>query len=199
MKIKVLALSLFMVFSLCSCTFASTGVTTDSLNLRDEYGDLICVIPAGEMVYVDNYYDSSRVNVIWGGLEGNVLSEYIIQDDDFIYVNMDNQRIYLYIDSELICNGHTVTGLAGADRETPKGVFYIQYMDTELQLGNEYYVEYWFSFYGDYGIHDADNWRCDYGGDIYLYDGLHGCVNIPNWLAQIIYDYSYIGMPVIIN
>ena len=40
-------------------------------------------------------------------------------------------------------------------------------------------VSYWMPFNGNVGIHDADTWRSEYGGEIYKTSGSHGCVNTP--------------------
>ena len=36
-----------------------------------------------------------------------------------------------------------------------------------------------------------------FGGDIFLYSGSHGCVNLPLEAAETLYSYAYNGMPVI--
>jgi len=39
-------------------------------------------------------------------------------------------------------------------------------------------VKYWAPFNGGEGLHDAW-WRENFGGDIWLYAGSHGCINVP--------------------
>ncbi|MCR5182298.1 MAG: L,D-transpeptidase family protein [Clostridia bacterium] len=59
-------------------------------------------------------------------------------------------------------------------------------------------VNYWISFYGtSYGFHDA-TWRGYFGGYIYTYDGSHGCVNLPLWAAEKLYNNVEDGTPVYI-
>ena len=41
-------------------------------------------------------------------------------------------------------------------------------------------------------------WRKKFGGNIYTYDGSHGCVNLPKDVAATIYANAYLGMPVIV-
>ena len=41
--------------------------------------------------------------------------------------------------------------------------------------------------YGAVGLHDA-TWRWSFGGDIYTYNGSHGCVNLPLNTAAYIYN-----------
>ena len=47
------------------------------------------------------------------------------------------------------------------------------------------------------GIHDAW-WRYSFGGNIYTYDGSHGCINTPSDAMNVFYDNSYEMMPVVI-
>lgn len=59
-------------------------------------------------------------------------------------------------------------------------------------------VNYWLSFIGgSYGFHDA-TWRSYFGGYIYTYDGSHGCVNLPLWAAEKLYNNADDGTPVFI-
>lgn len=59
-------------------------------------------------------------------------------------------------------------------------------------------VNYWLSFIGGtYGFHDA-TWRSYFGDYIYTYDGSHGCVNLPLWAAEELYNTVEDGTPVYI-
>ena len=59
-------------------------------------------------------------------------------------------------------------------------------------------VNYWLAFIGgNYGFHDA-TWRGEFGGYIYTWDGSHGCVNLPLWAAEFLYDNADEGTPVFI-
>ena len=42
------------------------------------------------------------------------------------------------------------------------------------------------------GLHDA-NWRSSFGGSIFLKDGSHGCVNMPNEKAAQLFKEAEIG------
>ena len=59
-------------------------------------------------------------------------------------------------------------------------------------------VNYWMPFNGNVGIHDADGWRSEYGGQIYLTRGSHGCINTPEDQVAKIYDAVEIGTAVIV-
>ena len=125
-----------------------------------------------------------------------------VEEQDYIEVNIESQRISMYLDGKLFLEGPVVTGTANTSRETPRGIFSIQCKEYDVILkGADYesHVYYWMPIYGGIGIHDADGWRYEYGGDIYEYDGSHGCINVPLYIAEKIYDNAYIGMLVIVK
>lgn len=62
-------------------------------------------------------------------------------------------------------------------------------------LTNIHYVSYFTKQY--HAIHEAW-WRSSFGGNP-AYNGSHGCVNAPYWLAQKIYNWAPIGTPVIVQ
>ena len=52
-------------------------------------------------------------------------------------------------------------------------------------------------FNGGIGFHDA-TWRGSFGGDIYVWGGSHGCVNMPYYNAEELFYEVEEGMPVIV-
>ena len=52
-------------------------------------------------------------------------------------------------------------------------------------------------FYDGQGLHDA-SWRYSFGGNIYVYNGSHGCVNMPPAAAQALYYEIEDGMAIVI-
>lgn len=52
-------------------------------------------------------------------------------------------------------------------------------------------------FAGNVGIHDA-TWRTEFGGNMYQWDGSHGCINVPYDKAAAIYANIEVGMPVVV-
>ena len=59
------------------------------------------------------------------------------------------------------------------------------------------WVNFWICFLPHYGLHDA-SWRGSFGGDIYEYDGSHGCVNLSYNSASTLYDLVDYDTPVIV-
>ena len=52
-------------------------------------------------------------------------------------------------------------------------------------------------FNGNVGLHDA-SWRSNFGGEIYVTNGSHGCVNLPTKKAAAIYDIIQKGEAVLV-
>lgn len=122
-------------------------------------------------------------------------------DGNYIEVDIENQMVYLYKNGRLIISTPCVTGCVSEGHSTPAGVYKIQNMmrDTTL-VGDDYEsdVSYWMPFNGGVGLHDA-SWRSYFGGDIYYYNGSHGCVNLSYSAAEKIYSNISIGYRVIVH
>lgn len=120
--------------------------------------------------------------------------------DSYVEVDMTSQKAWLYKDGRQLLETDVVTGTKGnPDRETPEGFYAIYYMQSPAILRGADYtspVDYWMAYYGNYGLHDAQ-WRHVFGGDIYTYDGSHGCVNLPTEAAKLIYETVGYGFPVV--
>lgn len=119
---------------------------------------------------------------------------------NYVEIDLSSQYLWLYKNGELVISTPFVSGNVSAGRRTPTGVFSIfgMYTDTYLMGPTWYdYVNYWIPFYGGIGLHDA-SWRSEFGDSIYMYNGSHGCINLPNHAAGVIYDNVSIGTMVIV-
>lgn len=122
----------------------------------------------------------------------------------YIEINLSKQHLYVFQDGEITLESDFVSGNVATDCTTPPGVFAIRGKTTETVLRGstkngdswETPVHFWMPFNGGIGLHDA-TWRRRFGGDIYLTNGSHGCINLPKSKATKIYDIVYRGMPVI--
>ena len=123
----------------------------------------------------------------------------------YVEVDIWAQRVYYYENYELVYDCNCVTGTEGY-RSTPSGIFSIQDKErgrtlngysSDGSLAYSAYVSYWMCFYPHYGLHDA-SWRGSFGGDIYEYDGSHGCVNLPPDEAKMLFNAIEIWTPVIV-
>lgn len=119
--------------------------------------------------------------------------------DSYVEINLTDQHLYLYIDGELVLETDFVSGDAANGNSTPAGVFGLTYKTRNAVLRGPDYetpVNYWMPFNGNIGMHDA-TWRRSFGGNIYLTNGSHGCINLPLKMAKTIYEYMSTGFPVI--
>jgi lipoprotein-anchoring transpeptidase ErfK/SrfK len=100
----------------------------------------------------------------------------------------------------MIVQGSVVTGNPNRGNATVLGVYMVNYKQKEATLrgpGYQAKVTYWMPFFGNMGLHDA-SWRYHFGGNIYLRNGTHGCVNAPLYLARTVFENIDDGTPVII-
>lgn len=119
--------------------------------------------------------------------------------NSYVEVDLTHQHLYLYSDGQIVLETDFVSGDMSVGNDTPPGIFGITYKTTNAVLRGADYVtpvSYWMPFFGNYGMHDA-TWRDEFGGDIYLTNGSHGCVNLPLDQAAVIYQYMSKGFPVI--
>ncbi len=119
--------------------------------------------------------------------------------DTYIEVDMTRQKLYYLKDGKLFMTSDVVTGNSGRHHDTTQLMAYIYFMQRDRVLVGEDYrtpVKYWMAFHNHEGLHDA-SWRRSFGGDIYKYNGSHGCVNLPTAFAADLYDNVYVGLPVI--
>lgn len=120
--------------------------------------------------------------------------------NSYVEADLGRQHLYLYYKGNLVHECDFVSGESNVPgNRTPQGVFGITYKTTNAILRGADYetpVTYWMPFHGNFGMHDA-TWRTEFGGDIYTYNGSHGCLNLPLESAAVIYSYMYEGYPVI--
>ncbi|MCQ2402052.1 MAG: L,D-transpeptidase family protein [Lachnospiraceae bacterium] len=118
-----------------------------------------------------------------------------------VEVNITTQTVYVYQGDALFLVSPCVTGYKDV-HNTTAGDFYIKGKETNTYLTGptwRSFVNFWMPFNGGMGLHDA-GWRGtsheNFGGQIYVHDGSHGCVNMPYDMAEKLYSIAYVGMPV---
>lgn len=132
----------------------------------------------------------------------DLISDLLIS---YIEIDLSRQHIWFYKDGVLIVDTPCVTGKTSQGYGTPTGVFFLLNKDRKVYLegfnkdGSPYkaFVEYWMRFNQGIGMHDA-SWRYEFGGDIYIYSGSHGCVNMPPEAAAITFENIDNTMPIIV-
>ncbi len=120
--------------------------------------------------------------------------------DDYVEIDLDNQHVYVYKDNKVVAESDCVSGKVAGGSITPDGTYAITYKERDATLVGQNYsspVSYWMPFNGNIGMHDA-SWRSQFGGDIYITGGSHGCVNLPKKKAAEIFDNVEKGEPVIV-
>lgn len=162
-------------------------VDTDAL-----YNDIIDCVDTMTDGQRDAPYASTSV-----GIEGTT-----DLGGSYVEVDLDSQHLWLYKGGELIAEGDICSGDVATGCSTPTGLYTIDSMETDRWLnGADYHdwVSYWMPFNGGIGLHDA-TWRSEdeFGGEVYLESGSHGCINMPLELAQQAYENVEVGSYVIL-
>lgn len=119
--------------------------------------------------------------------------------NSYVEIDLTNQHLYVYWKGEIVLETDFVSGNMSNGNVTPGGLYRLTYKTTDAVLRGADYVtpvKYWMPFNGNIGMHDA-TWRNEFGGDIYLTNGSHGCVNLPLDKAEAIYGYVSTGFPII--
>lgn len=117
----------------------------------------------------------------------------------YVEIDMTKQHLWFYKNGALVVEGDVVTGNASTNTLTPAGTYVLNYKERNAKLVGEDYVspvEYWMPFNGNIGIHDA-SWRDEFGKQIYMTNGSHGCINSPYGLAKTIYENIDAGTPIV--
>lgn len=156
-----------------------------------ESAALLTSIENGETVTKEPAY--SHKGNTWDGPNGDIGSTYI-------EVDMGAQHMWCYKNGALVVDTDVVTGNISKGYNTPSIVAAIQYKTRNAVLKGDNYrtpVNYWMPFYGNYGIHDA-YWRAQFGGEVYLTNGSHGCVNTPPAAMAQVYANMESGTPVVL-
>ena len=134
----------------------------------------------------------------------NALPDYY-NINTYVELDLTRQRVWMYVDGKQIVNTPCVTGNVAGGYSTPAGIYYLTYKTTDTYLegyngdGSKYrsHVNFWMPFNGGIGFHDAA-WRSSFGGNIYMTNGSHGCVNLPYSAAQTLYQNINTSIPIIL-
>lgn len=145
-----------------------------------------------------------EINYSVSDSSGNETSDKVIvhvkgKKNPYVVVSISKQTLKYYEYGQVVLSSNVVTGING---KTPTGTFKVLNKATNIILkGKDYqsFVNYWIAFKGvAFGFHDA-SWRSRFGGNIYKYNGSHGCVNMPYSKVKQLYNMISIGTPVYIQ
>lgn len=120
----------------------------------------------------------------------------------YVEVDLDKQHLYLYVNGKKKAEGDICSGSVADGCATPAGLYTIKTKDYDRYLvgvGYKDWVHYFMPFNGGIGLHDS-TWReaDEYGGDVYLESGSHGCINMPLELVETVDEYIDVGDYVIL-
>ena len=171
-----------------SVSVAASGQTVDANAL---YTDIFDAISAKK---------SGAVNATYSEVPESEQSEYVDFGGNYCEVDLTNQMVYVYNNGSCVVSTPVVTGCVAKGYRTPTGVYSIFSMDKDRYLngpGYKTWVNFFLPFNGGVGFHDA-GWRSSFGGNIYLYNGSHGCINMPYSEVKKLYNNVSLGTKVIV-
>lgn len=115
-------------------------------------------------------------------------------------VSISKQKVWYVKNGKTVLSSSCVTGRKGV-HDTPTGVFFIsEKINGKYLTGDNYrtWVNKWLRLtWSGIGLHDA-SWRGSYGGNIYKYNGSHGCINLPYSFVSKLFNKVNYGDPVIV-
>ena len=146
------------------------------------------------------------IKVTRGGIIANSSVEEVARMEDSasygtaVVVHIGSQTLDYVVGGQVKLTTPVVTGRRGMS--TPTGTYYVRYKTRNATLagpGYSSFVRYWMAFIGhSYGIHDA-SWRNQFGGNIYINNGSHGCINIPPSVMPTLYYMVPTGTKVVVK
>lgn len=151
---------------------------------------------------------AALVEAVKAGTQGAIEPVYLYSANDrsqndiggtYVEICISQQKMWCYKDGQLVVETPVVTGSHATGYDTPAGSVWAidgKKSDYDFTLYTAH-VMFWLPFNDQVGIHDS-SWRSEYGGDIYLTNGSHGCVNTPYNASEKIFNTVGIGDPVIV-
>lgn len=125
--------------------------------------------------------ESGKVEVIWKsvGKSHDQMNDF---GNTYLELSIDRQMLWLHVNGVIVVSTPVTTGRDSDDRRTPVGMFKTLEFRRDFTMTGDGYTA--FSHYfilvtaDGVGIHDA-SWRSEYGGDEWVNNGSHGCINTP--------------------
>lgn len=174
--------------SVISVNVPASGQTVDGNKLYESIADAI------------NKKQSATVEAVYSEAQEEETGEYVTYGGNYCEVDLTNQMVYVYKNGQQVVSSPCVTGCIAKGHGTPTGVYSIFSMDKNRYLNGDGYkswVNFFVPFNGGIGFHDA-SWRSTFGGNIYLYSGSHGCINMPYAQVQKLFANVSMGEKVIV-
>lgn len=171
------------------------GIYGWQMNVSETLEELERAIQAGESVELQPAYNYYAGEQRGSSDIGNT----------YIEVDLSRQHLWAYVDGSLFLDTDIVSGVL--THATPVGVNYIWSREENVKLSGRNFdglseyetpVHYWMPInYGGVGLHDAP-WRTEFGGEIYMNYGSHGCINLPPDVAEKLFYQYEVYTPVVV-
>ena len=148
-----------------------------------------------QLLYMDLYHSF----VIYNGKVGYVdNSSLTYLPDDYIEVDISDQKVKVVDNNEIVLYCDVVTGKPGMDTNTGyTEVLSKTYNRPMVGPGYRLDVEYCIAFNeSEECFHDNRN-RSEFGGEIYITNGSHGCVNMKLEDVKVLDAHSEVGTKVV--
>lgn len=174
-------------------------VLDDTLMYSDEGPVDVEKYTIGELLEENDSYYGIKTDDKQGFVDKNVSD---ILTDTYVIVDISDQNLKLYDKGEVIVDTPVVTGTYNTKRETTRGyfsIFQIRHNTDLIGPGYRSHVDVMMKFHNNEGIHDANRWRSEYGGEIYKTNGSHGCVNTPHDAAIEVSNHVELGTKVLVK
>lgn len=180
--------------------YVSSDSTTLSNVCEDYIGDV--KLDKFQKVYVLYETNGYSYALCENGRYGFIKkSDLTTLEDEYIEVDISDQKLYYYVNNELVVETPIITGYDNK-HDTRLGSFQIYEKTKGRYLAGEDYrvwVDYWMRFDKGIGLHDA-SWRHGvFGGEIYKKNGSHGCVNMPSDKAAYVYENAKMKTRVLVH
>lgn len=125
----------------------------------------------------------------------------------YVEIDLTGQHLWFYQNGEQVFDTDIVSGMMTSKRYTPPGTYTVAYKQKDRILRGEPVppdnkpsyetpVDFWMPFNGGIGMHDA-TWNPYFGGERYVWNGSHGCINLSYSAAETMFSYVEKGTPVI--
>lgn len=174
--------------------------------------DEIVVIPELECFSIYEEYEDGYL-VSTNDYIGYVKRENLQElSGTFVVVDISDQELRLYVDNEIVVSSPVVTGKPSTPSDIGLFAIYdISYTRDLVGPGYRSYVDIMMKYNRGEGLHDAEYHTCadggnhgwrdisEFGGNTYLTDGSHGCVNMPRDEVMEVSEYVEVGTPVLVK
>ncbi len=124
--------------------------------------------------------------------------------EKLVVVDISEQRLWAFENEEIVMESSVVTGMKDC-YDTQLGIYSVILKKQDYTMRGSYgkvRVDYWMRFNDAYaqGLHDA-SWRSNdtFGGETYITNGSHGCVNLPSEFTAELYDFVVVGTPIVVQ